>query len=70
MGSKERYASMIGGTAQKVRFESAAQTNKRDDNKIDKGEELCVYLDSIRSAEIARSEQIQEMVDANKAKEY
>ena len=53
---------------QKACFNSAAQANKRDDNKIDEGKEFCVYLNSISLAAIASNKRIQEMVIANKAK--
>ena len=34
MASKERYTSVVGGTAKKARFESAVRTVERDDDKI------------------------------------
>ena len=41
---------MISGTPKKACFESAAQTDKRDNKKIDEGKTLCVYLDGISLA--------------------
>ena len=67
--SKERYVGVVGGTAKKARFESAACTNKHDDNEINNGKKMCVYLDSISTSATASNKQIQEMTLANKAKD-
>ena len=58
---KERYASMTLSTTKKTRFKSTAQVNKRNDNKIDKGERLCVCLNSISAAATASNKRIQEL---------
>ena len=69
MTTIERYASAVGGTAKKARFKNAARIDKRDENKIDDGEKMRVYLDSISAAATASNKQMQEMTVANKAKD-
>ena len=66
VASKEKYASVVGGTANKARFESAARMDERNNNKIRSNDRMCKYLGSGTAAATANAECMQEMTNTNK----
>ena len=69
VASEESYTRVVGGPEKTARFESAARSDERNDNKIGGNKKMRLYLDSPSTAATANTEQIQEMRTVNKSKD-